>query len=193
MIKRLGSNIYIGNRRKLDRMFNALISRITWVGTPALPATSTATGARDSAMVGGSGRGVNEVDSLTIGGIPMLGCLASDADAPTDLGVGYGVDLVTCTPTYAVAGTIIQAAMPYGYSGGANPVSSNAKFFLASNFDAFTPGNSRLRDTDGSPTLTMGGSVTDATLDVFMGAWDNVNYYAQWNSDSRINAVQAEI
>ena len=176
----IGSNIFAANydNTRLLSEFQKLAARITWVGTSALPATNVATGTRDSAMVGGSGRGVDEVDSLVIDGIPMLGCLASDADVPTDLGVGYGVDIARCCTAWSSAGMIIQAAMPRGWSGGSHPVTTTARYFTAAvGFDEAT---STVGGKEGTPALsgtTADGTVVPVanTLLIVASTWDGVN------------------
>jgi len=169
--------------------FQRLLSQITWVGSPALPATNTATGIRDSVIVGGSGRGVNEVDSLTISGIPMLGCLASDADAPTDLGVGYGVDLVSCTPTWGASGTIVQAVIPYGWSDWANhPVSGTSRILEAAGFTTQiigTGGDVTQYSAKSGESTNIAKSPTDAQLDVVAYDWVAGTSGARYNQETR--------
>ena len=125
MTKRLGSNIYIGNRRKLDRIFNALIGRITWVGSDDLPATNTATGTRKSLDPSTADRGVNEVDQWTRSGIPMISSLAAATNlVDTDL-TNWGNNLYNSDNgdyTYNVAFPALEYATNFQYTGlAANP------------------------------------------------------------------------
>ena len=68
--------------------FSVLIRKITWVGSPALPATNTSTGTRKSLDPFTADRGVNEVDQWTRSGIPMISSLA----AATNLVSATGTD-----------------------------------------------------------------------------------------------------
>jgi hypothetical protein len=189
MSKMLGVNLYLGSQNKREQMFNALLAEGVFAGSTALPLTNVATGSRQSAMVGGSGRGVNEVDSLTISGVPFVSALASDADAPTDLGVDYGVDLPSCTPAWDAAGTIVQVAIPDGWSTWANhPVSTTSRMIEGGGFTTQIIGaganNTQYLAKSGESTVIMDSPV-DAQPDVVSYDWVSGTSGARYGSATR--------
>ncbi len=107
----------------------------------------------------------------------------------TAAGDAYATDVVTATPTWPGAGTIMMAAMPYGYSGANNPASEYSKFFEANSptFVAQRPGA-----VDILENLT-GGSVTDGVISVLSADWDGVLHGARWNTDARMTRSDTDV
>ena len=171
------------------RLFSNLLAEGVFAGSTALSLTNVATGAHDPAVVGGSGRGVNGIDILTLSGVPFVSALASDADVPTDLGVDYGVDLLSCTPTFEAAGTIVQVAIPYGWSTWANhPVSTTSRMVEGAGFTTQIIGaganNTQYLAKSGESTVIMDSPV-DAQPDAVSYDWVSGTSGARYGSAAR--------
>jgi hypothetical protein len=130
-------------------------------------------------------RNVRAVDLSAPGAAPPDGSAA---------GYTYGTDLLSASPTWPSVGTIVQAVMPYGYSGADNPISETARFFESGN-------NSAANNTDATqitgsgftPTASTGGSVTENVINVHSMDWDEIKYGGRWSTNSRVTLIDSEI
>jgi len=109
-------------------------------------------------------------------------------------GTDYPVDILTCTPVWTPAGTIMQAAIPYGYSGANNPADPDARFFETQNtFVYIRPGATIAGGSGLSPGLSTGGSVVDGDVSCLSLDWDGVNIGARYSTNARVSSAEADV
>jgi len=101
----------------------------------------------------------------------------------------YATDIVSCTPTFQAAGTIVQAAAPYGWSGGGNPVSDFARFWDDSAMMVNRPSDVKFDGPDAGEAAT--GTALSAGLSIISSDWNGVSIGIRMNGASRVTATES--
>jgi len=111
-------------------------------------------------------------------------------------GATYGADLLSCTPSWGSAGTIVQVVKPYGW------LTANAPNSFPATFSEDSLGNGAsirydVGDTEwvyddpiDATTVLSSTDITDS-LQILSYAWDGVNIYGRLDKESEVSKVNS--
>lgn len=83
--------------------------------------------------------------------------------------------------------TRAECVVPYGWGGADNPVSTAAKFFEATSFDANTPGAAVIAGNS-----TAGAVVADEPS-VLFASYDSTDHGGQFNQETRLTRADTDV
>jgi hypothetical protein len=138
---------------------------------------SQATG-RDSIFSDGSTTSSGETDYVIRGGVAILSSLYGAVLPGTP-----DTDVISCSPSWGSEGTIVQAVMPYGWSGGAGVLGVGTRLFELAAPIMNTQTFSTTIQVLGNSFAT--GGVTDSQLDIIAGDWNGTLHGGRLNTETR--------
>lgn len=103
----------------------------------------------------------------------------------------YGIDTVLCLPTWAANGTLVQAIVPYGYTGN-GPSGAGARIYEQNNGLAYRPSSIIVAGSGGAPSLNDGTGVSEGSVTVLSMDWDGVDIGARFDDGTRLTATEAD-